>query len=120
MAIPIPRELQAHTPETLRAALAELTEVEARKVVAAVHRHEDLAGHVRQVRSTSLAAVRAFGHVPRLTVSARQSSSLDPFVKLAFTTADGHAIEAVRIPLEKTGRFSVCVSSQAGCALACS
>ncbi len=28
-------------------------------------------------------------------------------------------IETVRIPLEKAGRFSVCVSSQAGCALAC-
>ena len=29
-------------------------------------------------------------------------------------------IEAVRIPLEKRGRFSACVSSQVGCALACS
>jgi 23S rRNA (adenine2503-C2)-methyltransferase len=30
-----------------------------------------------------------------------------------------HVVEAVRIPLERQGRFSVCVSSQAGCALAC-
>jgi 23S rRNA (adenine2503-C2)-methyltransferase len=28
-------------------------------------------------------------------------------------------IESVRIPLEKSGRFSVCVSSQVGCALGC-
>src|SRR6202034_685459 len=28
-------------------------------------------------------------------------------------------VETVRIPLERAGRFSVCVSSQIGCALAC-
>ncbi|RYE89858.1 MAG: radical SAM protein, partial [Myxococcales bacterium] len=44
---------------------------------------------------------------------------LDPFRKLALQTHDGHTIETVRIPLERAGRFSVCVSSQAGCALAC-
>src|SRR6185437_11861584 len=33
--------------------------------------------------------------------------------------ADGHVVETVRIPLETRGRFSVCVSSQVGCALAC-
>src|ERR1019366_4632099 len=46
-------------------------------------------------------------------------SAVDPFVKLALATADGHVVEAVRIPLERAGRFSACVSSQAGCALAC-
>ena len=44
---------------------------------------------------------------------------VDPFMKLALGTADGHVIETVRIPLERAGRFSVCVSSQVGCALAC-
>ena len=48
-----------------------------------------------------------------------QRSAIDPFVKLALGTHDGHVIEAVRIPLERAGRFSACVSSQAGCALAC-
>jgi 23S rRNA (adenine2503-C2)-methyltransferase len=40
-------------------------------------------------------------------------------VRLVVETADGHRIEAVRIPLEFKGRHTVCVSSQAGCALAC-
>jgi 23S rRNA (adenine2503-C2)-methyltransferase len=52
-------------------------------------------------------------------VRAVRRSALDPFVKMALATPDGHAIEAVRIPLERAGRFSACVSSQAGCALAC-
>ena len=44
---------------------------------------------------------------------------MDPFVKYAFRLPDGAVIEAVRIPLEREGRFSACVSSQVGCALAC-
>jgi 23S rRNA (adenine2503-C2)-methyltransferase len=40
-------------------------------------------------------------------------------VKYAIDLEDGARIEAVRIPLEKEGRFSACVSSQVGCALAC-
>ena len=38
-------------------------------------------------------------------------------MKYLFRSADGRTFEAVRIPLERP-RFSVCVSSQAGCALA--
>ncbi len=44
---------------------------------------------------------------------------MDPFVKYALDTHDG-VVETVRIPLEKPGRFSVCVSSQVGCGLGCS
>jgi 23S rRNA (adenine2503-C2)-methyltransferase len=44
---------------------------------------------------------------------------MDPFVKLVLSAPDGQVMEAVRIPLEREGRFSACVSSQAGCALAC-
>ena len=36
-----------------------------------------------------------------------------------FATADGARIESVRIPLMHSDRFSICVSSQVGCALAC-
>jgi 23S rRNA (adenine2503-C2)-methyltransferase len=50
---------------------------------------------------------------------ATRRSLVDPFVKFALSTGDGHVIESVRIPLERAGRFSACVSSQAGCALAC-
>jgi 23S rRNA (adenine2503-C2)-methyltransferase len=49
----------------------------------------------------------------------RQASALDPFVKYVFELEDGERIETVRIPLHKPGRFSVCVSSQAGCAVGC-
>ncbi len=103
-----------------------MTEEEARKVVACVHRGEwsthggpgSRAG-LTGVRRTAMAAVREVGDVPALEVRKISRSAIDPFVKVALATADGHVIEAVRIPLERTGRFSACVSSQAGCALAC-
>ncbi len=111
--------LQSLTPEQLAAVVPALTAVEARKVVSAVHRGAGLAAPVRQVRRQSLAAVREVGFVPGLARLAERSSRLDPFVKLVLGTADGLAVETVRIPLERPGRFSVCVSSQAGCALGC-
>jgi 23S rRNA (adenine2503-C2)-methyltransferase len=52
------------------------------------------------------------------TVS-QHRSQLDPFEKFVFATEDGHALEAVKIPLEKPGRIVVCASSQIGCGLAC-
>jgi len=113
--------LQGETPETLRASVPELDEGEARRVVAAVHRDEGIGAPVRGVRRTSLEAVRRLGHVPRLARVAEQKSSLDPFRKLALAGSDGRAFETVRIPLDPRHgeRFSVCVSSQVGCALAC-
>ena len=54
----------------------------------------------------------------RLEVVDRRASRIDPFVKYLFRSADGAVFETVRIPLERP-RWSVCVSSQAGCALAC-
>jgi 23S rRNA (adenine2503-C2)-methyltransferase len=57
--------------------------------------------------------------VPKLETVERVQSRLDPFVKLVLRTPDDKLVETVRIPLEKSGRFSVCVSSQVGCALAC-
>ncbi len=111
--------LQAVTPEILAGAVSGVSLIEARKIVSAIHRHEELPGAVRHVRRTSLDAVRTAGTVPCLTVRAVQSSRLDPFVKYSLATPDGLVIETVRIPLEFHGRHSVCVSSQAGCGLAC-
>jgi len=117
---PRPLALQAVTPEALAARFDGVTLPEARKIVSAVHRHGALPRHAPAgVRRTSLEAVRLHGDVPKLEVRARQASSVDPFVKYAFTCPDGAVIESVRIPLEVAGRFSVCVSSQVGCALAC-
>lgn len=110
--------LQALTPARLAQAL-EVSLEDARLVVAAVHRDEPFDGPLPRVRRTAKEAVRARGSVPALRVAAEQASKLDPFVKYALCTHDEHVIETVRIPLEKPGRFSVCVSSQIGCALAC-
>src|SRR5580698_7643487 len=112
--------LQAFTPEPLAETLG-ITAAEARKIVAAVHRGERFEPETRLqgVRRSAMAAARSRGHVPTLEVRAVRPSAIDPFVKLALATGDGHVIEAVRIPLERAGRFSACVSSQAGCALAC-
>lgn len=122
--------LQALRPERLAGA-AGIGIREARKIVAAVHRGDwphDGAGHDEStsrryslpgVRRAVVESVRALGHVPRLDLRSMRRSALDPFVKIALSTADGHVIEAVRIPLERAGRFSACVSSQAGCALGC-
>ncbi len=110
--------LQAITPAALAAQVAGVTLAEARKLIAMVHRGEPVRGS-GAVRRTSAVAVAAAGHVPTLAVRTREASAIDPFEKLVLVTADGHAIETVRIPLEVPGRFTVCVSSQVGCALAC-
>ena len=109
--------LQALTPLALERACG-LTAAEARKIVSATHRDRPLET-AQGVRRVSLEAVRGRCHVPTLELRALVRSALDPFVKLAVATSEGHVVEAVRIPLERAGRFSACVSSQAGCALAC-
>ena len=115
--LPIP--LQGVTPEELAAALAAVSVEDARRIVSTVHRDGDVAEPNSCVRRVAREAAVAGGYVPTLTVVNRAASELDPFVKLALRTRDDKLIETVRIPLERPGRFSVCVSSQVGCALAC-
>ncbi|MGE0788990.1 MAG: radical SAM protein [Sandaracinaceae bacterium] len=55
----------------------------------------------------------------RLEVVDRVRDDFDGFVKYLFRHPDGSLTEAVRIPLLKEGRFSVCLSSQVGCAMRC-
>ncbi|HEY5220333.1 MAG TPA: 23S rRNA (adenine(2503)-C(2))-methyltransferase RlmN, partial [Gemmatimonadaceae bacterium] len=54
--------------------------------------------------------------LPRLTIAAREKSS-DGTEKFLFRLSDGEAIETVAIP--DGNRVTLCVSSQAGCALQC-
>jgi 23S rRNA (adenine2503-C2)-methyltransferase len=54
--------------------------------------------------------------IPRLEVVARQKST-DGTEKFLFRLRDGQAIETVAIP--EGGRVTLCISSQAGCALQC-
>jgi 23S rRNA (adenine2503-C2)-methyltransferase len=111
--------LRGHTPETLVTAFPGLSLSVARRVV---HRlvgedRDELDGvpGLSKVRAEEL---RRRGRLDRLEILDRRRSGVDPFVKYLFRAADGRVFEAVRIPLDKP-RFSVCVSSQVGCALAC-
>lgn len=110
--------LQALTP----CALAQATSIDvadARKVHAAVQRDEfDFRGR-SGIRRTALERLKAIAHVPELSIVHEERSQLDPFVKFGLRSGDGALFETVRIPLEREGRFSACVSSQVGCALAC-
>jgi 23S rRNA (adenine2503-C2)-methyltransferase len=55
----------------------------------------------------------------RPAIVAREADPSDGFVKYLFRFSDGATAEAVRIPLEAPGKFTVCLSSQAGCAMGC-
>ncbi|WP_411281946.1 23S rRNA (adenine(2503)-C(2))-methyltransferase RlmN [Gemmatimonas sp.] len=55
-------------------------------------------------------------HLPRLELSTRQTST-DGTEKFLFRMADGQLIETVSIP--DGDRITLCISSQAGCALQC-
>jgi 23S rRNA (adenine2503-C2)-methyltransferase len=111
--------LQAILPEKLCEAVPDLTLTEARKIVSAVHRFDRLPEPTAGIRRSAREAVRAAGSIPVLELVTEQKSAIDPFVKYLLGTADHLKIETVRIPLEHPGRFSVCVSSQIGCALGC-
>ncbi|MGQ0712958.1 MAG: 23S rRNA (adenine(2503)-C(2))-methyltransferase RlmN [Gemmatimonadaceae bacterium] len=54
--------------------------------------------------------------IPRLAIVARQTSA-DGTEKFLFRLPDGEAIESVAIP--EGNRITLCISSQAGCALKC-
>jgi 23S rRNA (adenine2503-C2)-methyltransferase len=91
----------------------------ARRVVARVtgEGRDDLAG-LPGLSKALKAEIEKRGSTMRLTVLDRRESALDGFVKYLFRAGDGAVFETVRIPL-LAPRFSVCVSSQAGCGLAC-
>jgi len=113
--------LREHTPESLVAGHPELglTLPLARRVVSRlVFEDQDTLVGVRGLPRATAVRLREQARITRLDVADRRRSRVDPFVKYLFRSSDGLAFEAVRIPLEKP-RWSVCVSSQAGCALAC-
>jgi 23S rRNA (adenine2503-C2)-methyltransferase len=128
----------------LRAAVAPygVDQVVARRIFARVHREggshlDGVVGLSRPARE----GLQRDARFPDLEVIERRRAA-DGFVKYLFRLHDGHAIEAVRIPLPDpqaardlklrrraglaaslealpTSKFTLCVSSQAGCALAC-
>jgi 23S rRNA (adenine2503-C2)-methyltransferase len=64
-------------------------------------------------------AIDAATRRDRLRVVERVKDDDDGFVKYLFESDDGAVFEAVRIPLHAEGKFTVCVSSQVGCAMGC-
>jgi 23S rRNA (adenine2503-C2)-methyltransferase len=109
-----------------------VTEDVGRKLLAAaVQRGERDLRSVRGVRRELLERIEAQSTAEPLRVVAREAAA-DGFVKYLFELRDGARIEAVCIPVpceapgadtsayeNKEKKYIVCVSSQAGCALAC-
>jgi len=111
--------LRGQTPEALAAMVPGLSLGPARRAMQRLV--GDDADQLEGVRGLSRAAAAALlerGRRDRLELVDRRGSGVDPFVKYLFRAPDGARFETVRIPLERP-RYSVCVSSQAGCALAC-
>ncbi len=57
--------------------------------------------------------------LPQLQLEKQLASKTSAFQKLVFRTGDSLIVETVIIPLHKAGSFSICVSSQIGCAMGC-
>lgn len=94
---------------------------EARRLLAHVvsDGKQDLRTMKRPVSRVVREAVAAHVSDQRPTVVERARDEADGFVKLLLRADDGAMFEAVRIPLHKPGRFTVCLSSQVGCAMRC-
>lgn len=110
-----PDELAAH----LRSRGVPLRDEEGWRVMARAVAGEPGLPLKRPVSRQVAAALEALVDRAPLEVAERAEDPADGFVKYLFRLPDGAVAEAVRIPLEKPGRFSVCLSSQAGCAMAC-
>lgn len=97
------------------------TEPEARRVLGHVisEGRNDLRGMKKPVRAVVRDAIDALTTRARLEVVERVKDDEDGFEKLLLRSGDGALHEAVRIPLQKAGRFTVCLSSQVGCAMGC-
>jgi len=117
-------------PEDYR--VLDVDEAAVRKLLgAAVQRYrQDLSG-VRGLRREVLERIAAGTRAEPLRVAGKEEAQ-DGFVKYLFELHDGAKVETVRItvPCEAAGadatayegkekKYVVCVSSQAGCALAC-
>nr|MDQ3037386.1 radical SAM protein [Myxococcota bacterium] len=112
-------------PVDLRAALqgrgVECTEAEARRACAHLisYGRGELATLVRPVRRTVREAIESMLDRAPLEIVERVRDDDDGFVKYLFRHPDGALTEAVRIPLARPGRYTLCLSSQVGCAMKC-
>lgn len=93
---------------------------EARRVLAhVITAGRDGFPEVRPVAARVAAAVESTTRREALEIVDRAVDPADGFVKLLLRSPDGALSEAVRIPLERPKAFTVCLSSQVGCAMGC-
>jgi 23S rRNA (adenine2503-C2)-methyltransferase len=112
----LPDDLTRH----LRANNVTVRDAESRRILAHVISHgrpgfptaRPVPRHVEQ-------AVDSLTDREPLEIVDRAIDPADGFVKYLFRLRDGALAEAVRIPLEAPNRFTVCLSSQVGCAMGC-
>src|SRR5262249_15178991 len=123
---PLPPHLLGMLPDDLAAHLKEhgiaARDDEVRRLLA--HALSPAAQHQQRNPRKPVArrlreAVAALTEKTRLEVGERGTDPADQFVKYLLRSPDGALSEAVRIPLHKAGRYSVCLSSQVGCAMQC-
>jgi 23S rRNA (adenine2503-C2)-methyltransferase len=107
----LPEDLASH----LRAHGVAVRDAEARRVLVRHHGFPVTKPIPKAVEQ----AVQQLTSRERLEIIERATDPSDGFVKYLFRLPDGALAEAVRIPLEKPGKFTVCLSSQAGCAMGC-
>ncbi|HXH41090.1 MAG TPA: radical SAM protein [Thermoanaerobaculia bacterium] len=112
----LPTDLASH----LRTHGVAIRDAEARRVIAHVIANgNDGFPSSRPVPRAVEEAVERFTTRAPLEVIERATDPGDGFVKYLFRLADGALAEAVRIPLEAEGKFTICISSQAGCGMGC-
>jgi 23S rRNA (adenine2503-C2)-methyltransferase len=112
----LPEDLAAH----LRAQGVSVRDAETRRVLAhAIAHGRDGFPSARPIPRVVEDAIERTTTRTRLEIIERATDPSDGFVKYLFRLHDGALAEAVRIPLEVPGRFTVCISSQAGCAMGC-
>lgn len=112
----LPGDLATH----LRAHGIAVRDAEARRVLAHAITHRRAGFPLKNPVPRSVeCAIEALARRDRLQIVERAADPADNFVKYLFRLDDGALAEAVRIPLEVPGRFTVCLSSQAGCAMGC-
>ena len=99
----------------------ECSEAEARRILGRLlsEGHESLEGMKRPVRKGVREALQQSTRHAPLTIAEVVRDDVDGFEKFLLRLDDGALVEAVKIPLEKPGHFTVCVSSQVGCAMGC-
>ncbi len=111
-----PRDLAA----LLREAGVSVRDGEARRVIAhVVGRGAPGFPTARPVPRVVERAVEELTSRAPLEVLERVEDANDGFVKYLLRSPDGALTEAVRIPLQRADRFTVCLSSQVGCSLGC-